>query len=145
MTGHATTVETEIEASPARVWKALTDPDEIEKYMFGSHVVTDWRPGSSIVWKGEYDGKTYEDKGEILESRARATAKRHALQPAGRPGRPSAELPHGRIRTASCQRRATRVTINQDNNPTPEAAEHSKANWERMLSGLKRLVEQNPS
>ena len=35
--------------------------------MFGSKVVTDWVEGSPIVWKGEYEGKTYEDKGEVLE------------------------------------------------------------------------------
>jgi uncharacterized protein YndB with AHSA1/START domain len=64
--GFVATAETEIEAPPKRVWTALTDPDEIEKYMFGSHVVTDWKPGSPIVWKGEYEGKKYEDKGKVL-------------------------------------------------------------------------------
>ena len=67
MANHVATATVEIDAPPARVWTALTDPAEIEKYMFGSHVVTDWKPGSSIVWKGEYEGKRYEDKGEIVE------------------------------------------------------------------------------
>jgi hypothetical protein len=35
----------------------------------------------------------------------------------------------------------TRVALSQDNNPTAEAAEHSRANWEKMLSGLKEVVE----
>ena len=35
----------------------------------------------------------------------------------------------------------TRVALSQDNNETAEAAEHSKANWEKMLSGLKEVVE----
>ena len=61
------TAETEIDAPPSSVWRALTDPDVIEQYMFGARVVTDWQPGSSIVWKGEYEGKAYEDKGEVLE------------------------------------------------------------------------------
>ena len=46
----------------------MTDPEQIERYMFGSKVETDWKPGSRIVWKGEYDGKQYEDHGEILEA-----------------------------------------------------------------------------
>ena len=50
-------------ASPARVWSALTDPAEIKRYMFGSEVETDWKPGSTIVWKGEYQGRAYQDKG----------------------------------------------------------------------------------
>ena len=67
MTGRVATAEAEIAAPPSKVWRALTDPDQIEKYMFGSRVETDWKPGSTIVWKGEYEGRKYEDKGEILE------------------------------------------------------------------------------
>jgi hypothetical protein len=35
----------------------------------------------------------------------------------------------------------TRVSLSQDNNANEEAAEHSQANWEKMLSGLKQVVE----
>ena len=63
MADHVATAQTEIDASPDKVWDALTDPDQIKQYMFGSQVETDWRPGSPIVWKGEYEGKQYEDKG----------------------------------------------------------------------------------
>lgn len=35
--------------------------------MFGSRVEADWRPGGRITWRGEYHGKEYEDKGEIVE------------------------------------------------------------------------------
>ena len=67
MATRVATARTEIEASPQEVWKALTDPALIGKYMFGTKVETDWKPGSPIVWKGEYEGKRYEDKGEILD------------------------------------------------------------------------------
>src|SRR4029077_9803640 len=67
MKGHTAVAEIQIDAPPARVWSALTDPAEIQQYMFGSNVVTDWEPGSRIVWKGEHEGKSYEDHGEILE------------------------------------------------------------------------------
>jgi Activator of Hsp90 ATPase homolog 1-like protein len=39
----------EISASREQVWTALTDPEQIKKYMFGSQVVTDWEQGSPIV------------------------------------------------------------------------------------------------
>jgi uncharacterized protein YndB with AHSA1/START domain len=64
---HVATVETDISASPAQVWSSLTDPEQIKKFMFGTEVHTDWQQGSSIVWKGVYEGKEYEDKGQILE------------------------------------------------------------------------------
>jgi hypothetical protein len=34
-----------------------------------------------------------------------------------------------------------RVSLTQDNNSSEEAAEHSQANWEKMLAGLKQVVE----
>jgi hypothetical protein len=33
------------------------------------------------------------------------------------------------------------VSLTQDNNSSEEAAEHSRANWEKMLAGLKEVVE----
>ena len=35
----------------------------------------------------------------------------------------------------------TRISLSQDGNESEEAAEHSQANWEKMLSGLKQVVE----
>lgn len=37
-----------VAASPDQAWQALTDPDQTEKYYFGSRVETDWRPGAGI-------------------------------------------------------------------------------------------------
>ena len=67
MTGHVARAEVQISASPQQVWEALTDPDAISTFMFGSKVDTDWEEGSAITWSGEYDGTPFQDKGEILE------------------------------------------------------------------------------
>ena len=142
MSDHVATVETEIEAPPSKVWTALTDPDQIEKYMFGSHVVTDWKPGSSIVWEGEYEGKRYEDKGEIVEIKpARRLKVTHFSPLSGQEDVP--ENYHTLTYELEAAGPMTRVALSQDNNPTAEAAEHSKANWEKMLSGLKEVVEKS--
>jgi hypothetical protein len=37
--------------------------------------------------------------------------------------------------------RTTRVALSQDGNADDEAAEHSRSNWETVLSGLKQTVE----
>ncbi|MGE0001667.1 MAG: ArsR/SmtB family transcription factor, partial [Fimbriimonadaceae bacterium] len=39
-------IETYIKATPDRVWEALTNPDETEKYYFGTRVQTTLEPGS---------------------------------------------------------------------------------------------------
>src|SRR3954447_25923040 len=67
MNDHVAHAEVQISASPQQVWDALTDPDAISTFMFGSKVDTDWEEGSAITWSGEYDGKSFQDKGEILE------------------------------------------------------------------------------
>ncbi len=67
MADHVAHAETEISASPDQVWDALTDPEAISRFMFGSQVDTDWQVGSPITWTGEYDGTSFTDKGEILQ------------------------------------------------------------------------------
>jgi len=56
----------DIDASPSEVWRSLTDPARLKQYYLGAEVETDWQVGSPITFKGAWDGKHYEDKGEIL-------------------------------------------------------------------------------
>jgi uncharacterized protein YndB with AHSA1/START domain len=56
-----------INAPAGKVWDALTNPEVIKQYMFGTDVISDWKEGSPIAWKGEWQEKKYEDKGTILK------------------------------------------------------------------------------
>jgi len=47
-------VQTTIEAPIDKVWAAIVDPATIKEYMFGTTVISDWKEGSKIVWKGEW-------------------------------------------------------------------------------------------
>ena len=46
-----------IHAPAKKVWDVLTNPDQTKKYMFGCETVSDWKPGSTLEWKGTYEGK----------------------------------------------------------------------------------------
>ena len=140
MTGQIATAEVDISASPSQVWNALTDPHLIRKYFFGAEVETTWEPGAPIRWKGEYEGKQYEDKGEILACEpTRRLEMTHFSPLTGQPDRPEN---YHRVRyELRDEGDHTHVVLQQDNNPTPEAAEASRANWDTVLHGLKDLVE----
>jgi len=45
-----------IHASAARVWDTLTNPQQTKKYMFGCEAISDWKPGSPLIWKGVFNG-----------------------------------------------------------------------------------------
>ncbi|MEP6926504.1 MAG: SRPBCC domain-containing protein [Ginsengibacter sp.] len=60
-----------INAAPSKVWDALTNPEIIKKYLFGTETITDWKVGSEIIFQGEYGENkehTYRDKGIIKQN-----------------------------------------------------------------------------
>ena len=46
-----------INANALQVWDALVNPSKTKIYMFGCETVSDWKPGSELLWKGSYEGK----------------------------------------------------------------------------------------
>src|SRR4051812_42178342 len=57
-----------INADATKVWDVLTNPEQTKKYMFGCETVSDWKQGSSLLWQGNYEGKTMIFvKGYLLE------------------------------------------------------------------------------
>src|SRR2546427_6407010 len=136
-------VSTTIDAPSADVWQALVTPAAIKEYMFGTTVTSDWVVGSPIVWKGEWQGRAYEDKGIILQVVPERVLEYSHFSPlAGVPDVP--ENYHIVTVELSPDGERTRVTLSQDNNPTEQAREHSEKNWGMMLTALKQFLERKP-
>jgi len=126
----------------ATIWESLVNPEIIKQYMFGTDVVSDWKEGSSIVWRGEWQGRKYEDKGTILNlERERLLQYSHFSPLSGLPDLP--ENYHTVTIQLSRDGQATLVSLSQDGNEDEEAREHSERNWKMMLEGLKKLLEKN--
>lgn len=140
MTGLVATARIVIDAPAERVWAALTDAAQIRKYMFGTEVETDWRPGSSIVWSGDYQGRLYQDKGEILAVEPnRRLVLTHFSPLSGQPDVP--ENYHTLTYQLTDSGDRTELSLSQDNNASEDEVQHSKGMWESMLAGIKDVVE----
>jgi uncharacterized protein YndB with AHSA1/START domain len=61
----------DIRKGKPEVWNALTNPEIIKEYLFGTETITDWKVGSEIIFQGVYGDNmeyTYRDKGVITEN-----------------------------------------------------------------------------
>ena len=129
-----------LKAPPSAVWKALTDPEMIKQYLFGTQVTTDWKVGSPISYKGVWQGKAYEDKGTILEIVPEKSLV--STYWSGFSGK--ADVPENYMKVAytlSAAPEGTRLTLTQGNIPTEKERDHSIQNWTLVLEAMRKLVE----
>ena len=139
-TSDVATASTKIHAPASRVWEALTNPELIKQYFFNTEVVSDWKVGSSILYRGEWQGKPFEDKGKILEMEPeKLLVSTHWSPLSGVPDLP--ENYHTVTYRLEESNGSTEVTISQDKNASVEEKDHSEANWKAVLDGMKKLLE----
>lgn len=136
------TVNTEItfNTPKAEVWKGLTDPAMIKQYFFGTDLITDWKPGNPVIWKGEWEGKMYEDKGEVLEITPGEFVKYSYWSSMSG----TEDLPEN-YQTVSYSLKEdggkTMLTIIQKGSKDEAAKEHSEQNWQMIMTELKKIIE----
>jgi len=131
-----------VDATPAQVWKVLTTPSLVKKYLMGTDVKSDWREGASIEYSGEYNGKKYHDKGVIKKFEPeKVFQSTYWSSMSGKVDKPeNYNLVTYRISNVAGK---TVVTISQDNNADEKEKEHSTENWKMVLKKLKEVVEKN--
>ena len=140
MTEHVATANTTVDADPDRVWQAMTDPKLVAQYMMGSEVASDWQPGSPITWSGEWQGKPYQDKGEVLQAEpGRLLEVTHYSPMTGADDVP--ENYHTVRYELSPSGDGTAVKLTQDGCDSAKQAEEFSRNWQGMLDGLKKVAE----
>lgn len=131
----------QIEASPQNVWNILTHPDNIEKWLYGTRVKTDWKPGSDIIFSFTWNGKEYNDKGTVLEFE---TEKRFSYNYwSGLSGIPDKPENYSVITfELEPDDTGTLLNLTHTNFATETMYEHSDRNWEEALDLIKTLCEQ---
>jgi uncharacterized protein YndB with AHSA1/START domain len=129
-----------INASKEKVWDALTNPDKIKQYFFGTNAVSDWKKGSSLKFTGEWEGKKYEDKGTILDTEPGKLFRYTYWSSMGKlEDNPEnyATVTYELVPSGN----ETVLTVTQDHVSSQEAKEHSEQNWNYVLGELKKFVE----
>jgi uncharacterized protein YndB with AHSA1/START domain len=130
-----------INAPAAKVWKALTDASIVKQYFFGTNVKSDWKKGSPIIWEGEWEGKTYQDTGTILDIDPGKYIKyNYWSSMSGTENKPEnyANITY----TLDERDGKTVLKLTQDNIKNQEALEHSEQNWMTVFGKMKEMVEQ---
>lgn len=132
-----------IPAEGDAVWKTLTSKEGMKAYMMGADVETDWKVGSPITMKGEFNGKPYKDQGEVrsFEPKQQFSYTHRSSSDDG-----------GSERLVTFSMKpdgdGTEVTITQENADgsvsaadKEHRAEHEKV-WNAMLDGVEKAVKQ---
>jgi uncharacterized protein YndB with AHSA1/START domain len=137
---HSAQVSVVIHAPKEAVWDALTKPEIIKKYFFGTNTITDWVPGHMIVFEGEWQGKTYHDKGTVIEFyKYEKLRYDYWSSMSGIEDKPEnyAIITYEIFSEGD----ATTLVVTQENIPDEARKEHSMENWKMVLQELKKLLE----
>ena len=137
-----------IRASAAKVWDALTNPARTKEYMFGCEALSDWKVGSPLIWKGNFDGvELIAVKGSIVEIQPGKFLAYTVIDP-NNPSIP--DLPENYLTVTyvlSEEEGETLLTATQgDYNIVADGENRYKhavdgGGWAPVLAGIKKLVE----
>ena len=130
-----------INAPTSKVWSALTNPDLIKEWLFGTKVISDWKVGSQILFTGNWQGTDYADKGTILRFDIEKVFQHNYWS--GFSGLPDSPENYSVITFKLTQNGNTTIlTLTQQSNFATETTyEHSDKNWDMTLELLKKIIE----
>ncbi len=137
----ATNISTiKINASIQKVWETITKPELVKLWQYGSDLLTTWEIGSNIKFKTEWEGKVFEQWGEVLEMRPNELVKYRLFAP--RPDledKPENYLIMTYVLTQ--QDGHTQLEIIQEDNRPNAVQEEPQGEENPVLKSLKELAE----
>jgi len=129
-----------LKTDTSNVWNALTNPEIIKQYFFGTEAVSDWKEGSPLYFKGVWEGKEYLDKGTILKMEPGKLFRYNYWSSFSG----TEDIPENYANITYKllpENGGTKLTVIQDNIATEEARNHSDQNWGMVLDSLRKIVE----
>ena len=133
----------EINATPAEVWKAMTDPEITKRWVMGLEVSSDWKAGSPIIWRGISNGREIIHKGQVLkiEPGRFLQISDFGLET----GLEDLDVNYTRITyELSVKSERTVLTVTEDRfNGDENRYKDAESFWSKVLPGIKAIVEQH--
>jgi len=140
MPTHVSTIV--VNSSIQKVWDALTQPQLVKQWQYGCDLITDWKPGSEIRFRAEWEGKVFEQWGKVLEYTPGKQLKYTLFAPnPGLEDKPEnyfvmayrlEDIGNGQVKIQ---------IIQEDNRPNPMQHDDSNDEENPVLKSLKSLVE----
>lgn len=130
----------DVSATPEQVWEALTNPEIIKEYLFGTETITNWKVGSEIVFQGEYEGHKYYDKGIVRENIPNQLLSYNYWS--GFSGLEDKPENYSLVTyTVEKNTNSTKFTWTQKGFATEQGYEHSKSGMKEFLQQIKGIIE----
>lgn len=122
------------------VWCVLTQPRYVKQYLYGADLLTDWQVGSPVLFRGEFEGHAWQDKGTVLtwEPPGRLEYSYYSGT-CGLDDRPE----HYAMVTYELNDAAgsSLLRVRQQGYPSEESRNSSDAGWDGVLGQIKALAE----
>lgn len=145
MTEPVAQVSRTIDAPADKVWATLTTADPSNTFFMGATVESDFQVGSPITFSGVHEGKSFQDRGQVLAAEPnRRLSFSHYSPMSGEPDTPD------HYHTVTIDLRpaggATEVVLTQANltGGVSDADRDNRAkfekNWSGVLEGLSKAV-----
>lgn len=132
-----------INASPAAVWAALTEPAIMQQWMAEEEIEisTDWQIGHPFVLRGQLHRVKFENRGQVLQFQPeRLLQYTHASSLSRLPDEPASYTTiEFRLAPVAAQ---TTLTLTVWNFPTETIYKHLAFYWPVALGMVKKLLEQ---
>ncbi|MCB9261774.1 MAG: SRPBCC domain-containing protein [Flavobacteriales bacterium] len=137
----ATNISTiKLNASPDKVWDALTNPEKVKLWQYGSDLQTSWEIGTSIKFVTKWEDKVFEQWGTVLEFTPLTKLNYSLFAP--RPDledKPENYFIMNYVLTA--ENGQTKLEIIQEDNRPNAVQEEPQGEENPILQTLKKLVE----
>lgn len=141
MVKHIVKKQIDIRAEPSAVWDALTNPEKTKEYFFNCEVHSEWKVGSPISFKGKiFLIKKIEMHGTILEIESEKLLRYELENKDGEDDAGKSTVTD----QLSYNNGITTLSITDDvgsGEGAEERYERSEKGWDKVLKGLKDLVE----